>query len=261
MMTLLQAFQAVFEMVRAGIVGASGYTGVELMRLLSQHPGVELAVVASRTEQGRPVSAVFPSLRGVVDLAFSAPDAPVLTDCDLVFFATPTGTAMRQAPALLDAGVKVIDLSADFRLQDKDEWEHWHGLKHACPDRLSQAVYGLPEMNRAQLREAQLVANPGCYPTAAQLGFLPLLEQDLVEPDTLIADAKSGVSGAGSTPLWRRIFARLASPFPPIPPRVTATCRRSNRGCPPRRPGRSSWFSSPICCPSSGGCRPLCTPG
>ena len=239
MITLLQAFQAVFEMVRAGIVGASGYTGVELMRLLSQHPGVELAVVASRGEQGRPVSAVFPSLRGVVDLAFSAPDAPALTDCDLVFFATPTGTAMGQAPALLDAGVKVIDLSADFRLQDKDEWEHWHGLKHACPDYLSRAVYGLPEMNRAQIREAQLVANPGCYPTAAQLGFLPLLEQDLVEPDSLIADAKSGVSGAGRN-------ATLATHFCEAGESFSAYSAAGHRHLPEIRQGLSAASSGPV---------------
>ncbi len=184
-------------MIRAGIVGGTGYTGVELMRFLSRHPEVELAVVTSRTEQGKPVSGIFPSLRGVTDLAFSNPETTALSSCDLVFFATPSATAMHQAPNLLDAGVKVIDLSADFRLRDKDEWERWYGQKHACPDYLSKAVYGLPEVNRAQISQAQLIANPGCYPTVIQLGFLPLLEHDLVETGSLIADAKSGVSGAG----------------------------------------------------------------
>ena len=184
-------------MIKAGIVGGTGYTGVELMRHLSRHPEVELVVVTSRAEQGNPVSAVFPSLRGAIDLTFAGPSATELSACDLVFFATPNGTAMHQAPELLEAGVKVIDLSADFRLRDKDEWEHWYGQKHACPDYLDKAVYGLPEVNRAKIREAQLIANPGCYPTAIQLGFLPLLENDLVETDSLIADAKSGVSGAG----------------------------------------------------------------
>ena len=184
-------------MIRAGIVGATGYTGVELMRLLSQHPEVELIAVTSRVERDKPVSSVFPSLRGVIDLCFSEPDTAGLSGCDLVFFATPNGTAMRQAPELLERGVKVIDLSADFRLKDKDEWKQWYGQRHACPDYLSRAVYGLPEMNRAEIRDAQLIANPGCYPTAIQLGFLPLLENDLVAPDSLIADAKSGISGAG----------------------------------------------------------------
>ena len=184
-------------MIKAGIVGGTGYTGVELLRLLSRHPEVDLAAVTSRAEQGKPVAEIFPSLRGVTGLAFSDPETAALQDCDLVFFATPSGTAMHQAPGLLEAGVKVIDLSADFRLRDRDEWEHWYGRKHASPGYLGEAVYGLPEVNRAAIREARLIANPGCYPTVIQLGFLPLLEQRLVETDSLIADAKSGVSGAG----------------------------------------------------------------
>ena len=186
-------------MIKAGIVGGTGYTGVELMRLLSRHPEVELITVTSRTEQGKPVSSIFPSLSDVTALTFSNPGTVALSSCDLVFFATPSGTAMHQAPDLLEAGIKVIDLSADFRLRDKDEWEHWYGQKHACPDYLSKAVYGLPEVNRYQISQAQLIANPGCYPTAIQLGFLPLLEHDLVEAGSLIADAKSGISGAGRT--------------------------------------------------------------
>ena len=184
-------------MIRAGIVGGTGYTGVELMRCLSRHLEVDLVAVTSRAEQGKRVSEIFPSLRGVVDLTFSGPESGALPDCDVVFFATPSGTAMHQAPGLLEAGVKVIDLSADYRLRDKEVWEQWYGLEHASPDYLGEAVYGLPEVNRGDIAGARLVANPGCYPTAIQLGFLPLLEQDLVETDSLIADAKSGVSGAG----------------------------------------------------------------
>ena len=201
------------QMIRAGIVGGTGYTGVELMRCLSGHPEVELIAVTSRAQQGRPVAGVFPSLRGVIDLTFSDPDKAALSSCDVVFFATPSGTAMHQAPDLLEAGVKVIDLSADFRLQDRDEWEHWYGQEHACPDYLSKAVYGLPEVNRAEIRKAQLIANPGCYPTVIQLGFLPLLENDLVETQSLIADAKSGVSGAGRKSVLATQFCEAGESF------------------------------------------------
>jgi N-acetyl-gamma-glutamyl-phosphate reductase len=184
-------------MVRVGIVGGTGYTGVELLRLLVLHPGVELGVVTSRGEAGRAVSDVYPSLRGRVDQAFVAPDEARLSECDVVLFATPNGIAMQGAPALLDAGVKVIDLAADFRLRDLDVWERWYGMKHACPDLVAEAVYGLPEVARDDIRRARLVANPGCYPTAVQLGFLPLVEAGLIDPGSLIADAKSGASGAG----------------------------------------------------------------
>ena len=184
-------------MIRVGVVGGTGYTGVELLRLLVAHPESELAVITSRSEAGKPVADLFPNLRGSLELAFSVPDIGQLSACDLVFFATPNGTAMGMVPQLLEAGVRVIDLAADFRLRQADQWEHWYGMPHACPQLLEQAVYGLPEINRAAIAQAQLVANPGCYPTAVQLGFLPLLEAGLVEHDRLIADAKSGVSGAG----------------------------------------------------------------
>ena len=184
-------------MIKAGIVGGTGYTGVELLRLLAGHPEVELTVITSRSEAGRPVADMFPNLRGHLDLVFTAPDPAVLSTCDVVFFATPNGTAMKLVTPLLEAGVKVIDLAADFRLKDADEWEQWYGMPHACPELLDEAVYGLPEMNREMVRNANLVANPGCYPTAVQLGFLPLLEKGLVDSQALIADAKSGVSGAG----------------------------------------------------------------
>ncbi|HED13120.1 MAG TPA: N-acetyl-gamma-glutamyl-phosphate reductase [Gammaproteobacteria bacterium] len=183
--------------IKAGIVGATGYTGVELLRLLAAHPQVEIALITSRALAGQAVSDLFPSLRGVVDLHFSVPDPVQLSTCDVVFFATPNGVAMQYVPKLLEAGVKVIDLAADFRIRDVAVWEQWYGQAHSCPQLLSEAVYGLPETHRQQIREARLVANPGCYPTAVQLGFLPLLEQAAVETGALIADCKSGVSGAG----------------------------------------------------------------
>lgn len=185
------------SMASIGIIGGSGYTGVELVRLLSRHPEATIRFISSRTHAGTRVDAQFANLRGITDLEFCDPaDAPA-AECDLVFFATPNGTAMKQAEQLLDAGVKLVDLSADFRLKDVDVWQQWYKLEHACPHLLDEAVYGLPEMNRAAVANARLVANPGCYPTAVQLGFLPLLEQGLVDTSQLIADAKSGVSGAG----------------------------------------------------------------
>ncbi|MDH4276091.1 MAG: N-acetyl-gamma-glutamyl-phosphate reductase [Gammaproteobacteria bacterium] len=184
-------------MLKVGIVGGTGYTGVELLRLLAAHPQVELAVITSRSEAGMAVSDMFPNLRGHVSLKFTAPDTQALTACDVVFFATPNGTAMQTVPELLRAGVRVIDLAADYRLRDRNEWEKWYGMTHASPDYLEQAVYGLPEVHRAAVRDARLIANPGCYPTAVQLGWLPLLEAELIETSHLIADCKSGVSGAG----------------------------------------------------------------
>ncbi len=184
-------------MIKAAIVGGTGYTGVELLRLLAAHPEVELSAITSRSEAGLAVADMFPNLRGHVELAFCEPDQAGLTECDVVFFATPNGIAMQHVPALLEAGVRVIDLAADFRLKDPAEWAEWYGQPHACPDLLQEAVYGLPEVNRAAVAQARLVANPGCYPTAVQLGFLPLLESKLVDASRLIADAKSGVSGAG----------------------------------------------------------------
>ena len=183
--------------IKVGIVGGTGYTGVELLRLLSRHPQIELAVITSRGNDGLPVADMFPSLRGVINLAFTAPDEKVLSNCDVVFFATPNGTAMTMVKALLDKGVRVVDLAADFRLKSAEEWSQWYGMAHACPELLEEAVYGLPEKNRQQIVAARLVANPGCYPTAVQLGFLPLIEKGLIEIDGLIADCKSGVSGAG----------------------------------------------------------------
>jgi N-acetyl-gamma-glutamyl-phosphate reductase len=184
-------------MIKVGIVGGTGYTGVELLRLLAQHPEVSLHVITSRSEAGMAVSDLFPNLRGHVDLVFTEPDVDLLASCDVVFFATPHTVAMALVPELIAKGTRVIDLSADFRLKDAMQWQQWYNMPHTCPELLEQAVYGLPEVNREQIKTAQLVAAPGCYPTATQLGFLPLLENNLIVPTQLIADAKSGVSGAG----------------------------------------------------------------
>ena len=200
-------------MIKVGIVGGTGYTGVELLRLLAQHPAVELSAITSRGDAGTHVAAMFPSLRGRVDLKFEDPAAANLKACDLVFFATPNGVAMQQAPELLDAGVRVVDLAADYRIVDVAEWEKWYGMKHASPAWVAKAVYGLPEVNRNAIRGARLVANPGCYPTAVQLGFAPLVEAGLVEISGLIADAKSGVSGAGRKAEVSSLFSEASDNF------------------------------------------------
>lgn len=200
-------------MIKVGIVGGTGYTGVELLRLLAQHPEVALTAITSRAEAGSAVADMFPSLRGRVNLTFSDPATAPLRDCQMVFFATPNGVAMQQARALLDAGVRVVDLAADFRIKDIAVWEKWYGMTHVAPDLVAEAVYGLPEMNRAQIKSARLVANPGCYPTAVQLGFLPLIEAGCVDAGYLIADAKSGVSGAGRKAETHSLFAEASDNF------------------------------------------------
>jgi len=199
--------------IKAGIVGGTGYTGVELLRLLAQHPNVQLKAITSRKEAGSAVSAIFPGLRGRVDLAFTEPGAERLRGCDVVFFATPNGVAMSEARAILDAGARLVDLSADFRLRDIAEWERWYKVKHAAPELAREAVYGLCELNRERIRGARLVANPGCYPTAVQLGLLPLAEAGVVDLDHLIADAKSGVSGAGRKAELQLAYSEVADNF------------------------------------------------
>ena len=200
-------------MIKIGIVGGTGYTGVELLRILAQHPQAQLAAITSRKEVGMPVAEMFPSLRGSVDLKFSDPKDAGLAACDIVFFATPNGIAMTQAQALLSGGVKVIDLAADFRIKDIAVWEKWYGMTHACPELLEEAVYGLPEANRDAIKGARIVANPGCYPTATQLGFLPLVEAGVVDDQHLIADTKSGVSGAGRKAETHILFAEASDNF------------------------------------------------
>lgn len=213
----MATFEASSSKIKIGIVGGTGYTGVELLRLLARHPNADIRAITSRGEAGISVADLFPSLRGHLDLRFTEPDMSQLTECDLVFFATPTGIAMGMAPELLAAGVRIIDLAADFRLKDAEVWERWygkeHGGAHRCPELLAEAVYGLPEVNRELIRGARLIANPGCYPTAVQLGLLPLVEKGLVDCGRLIADAKSGVSGAGRQGKVANLHAEVSDSF------------------------------------------------
>ncbi len=200
-------------MIKVGIVGGTGYTGAELLRLLLGHPGVELCVITSRQEAGRSVSDHFPNFRGHIDLKFSSPDAADLNACDVVFFATPHAASMHVVPELISAGVRVIDLSADYRIKDADLWAQWYGESHSSPELLPAAVYGLPEVGRDAIKNAQLLACPGCYPTAVQLGFLPLLEAGWVDASRLIADAKSGVSGAGRSLKLGSLYVEASDSF------------------------------------------------
>lgn len=200
-------------MIKIGIVGGTGYTGIELLRILARHPECQIVAITSRKETGTPVAKVFPSLRGAVDIAFSDPSSADLRRCDAVFFATPNTVAMGEVRPLADAGVRIVDLSADFRIRDVAVWEKWYKVKHAAPELVSKAVYGLPEVNRDSIRKAQLVANPGCYPTAVQLGLLPLLEAGAVDAGHLIADAKSGVSGAGKKAEEHLLYSEAADNF------------------------------------------------
>jgi N-acetyl-gamma-glutamyl-phosphate reductase len=200
-------------MIKVGIVGGTGYTGIELLRILARHPESELVAITSRKEAGTPASEIFPSLRGIVDLPYSDPAKTDLSKCDVVFFATPNTVAMGEARALVEDGVRVVDLSADFRIKDVAVWEKWYKVKHAAPDLVAQAVYGLPEVNRGKISRARLVANPGCYPTAVQLGLIPLLATGAVDEGHLIADAKSGVSGAGKKTEEHLLFSEAADNF------------------------------------------------
>ena len=200
-------------MIKVGIVGGTGYTGVELLRLLAVHPHVEVVAITSRGEAGRPVADLFPNLRGHFDLCFSDPAAGELDQCDVVFFATPHGVAQSTVPGLLEKGIKVIDLSADFRIRDIALWEKWYNQPHACPELVDEAVYGLPEANRDAIKAARLIACPGCYPTSVQLGFKPLLENGLVELDDLIANAASGVSGAGRQANVANLLTEVSDSF------------------------------------------------
>ena len=200
-------------MLKVGIVGGTGYTGAELLRILAGHPEAEVIMITSRAEAGIKVDTLFPTLRGHVDLEFTVPDADALADCDVVFFATPHNVAMNMVPTLLEKGTRVIDLSADFRIKDVKVWEKWYNETHACPELLEQAVYGLPERNAEQIKGAQLIACPGCYPTSVELGFLPLLENKLIDAKRLIANSASGVSGAGRQGKIPNLFAEASDSF------------------------------------------------
>jgi N-acetyl-gamma-glutamyl-phosphate reductase len=226
-------------MITVGIVGGTGYTGAELLRLLARHPEVRIASITSRGDAGTDVAQMFPNLRGRLRLRFEDPAKANLKSCDVVFFATPNGVAMEQAPALLDAGVRIIDLAADYRIRDVADWNRWYGMQHASPEWVGKAVYGLPEMNRSAIRNARLVANPGCYPTAVQLGFMPLLERGLVDLDHLVADAKSGVSGAGRKAEVATLFAEASDNF-------KAYAVAGHRHLPEIRQGLSAMAGKPL---------------
>ncbi|UQB42550.1 N-acetyl-gamma-glutamyl-phosphate reductase [Thiomicrospira microaerophila] len=199
--------------IQVGIVGGTGYTGVELLRLLANHPHAEVKVITSRSEAGMSVADMFPSLRGRFDLCFSEPNMEALKACDLVFFATPHGVAMSLTPDLIEAGVRVIDLAADFRLNDLKVWQDWYGMEHSCPEVMKDVVYGLPELYREQIKSAKVIANPGCYPTAIQLGFQPLLKAGIVDLKHLVADGKSGISGAGRAAKVGSLSAETSESF------------------------------------------------
>lgn len=200
-------------MLKVGVVGASGYTGIELVKLLIAHPEVKLVAVTSNAEQGKPVAEIFPALRLQTELSFYPHDTPLLMECDVIFFASPHATAMHQIPHLYAEGKRIIDLSADFRIKDAQLWQEWYGVEHACPELLAEAVYGLPELNREAIKSARLVANPGCYPTAVSLALMPLLKENAISLDNIIADAKSGVSGAGRQAKIANLYAEANESF------------------------------------------------
>ncbi len=202
-------------MTRIGIIGASGYTGGELSRLLSSHPQVEITVVTSRQHEGKTMAEVFPHLRQCSDLICEAPDIDALcAKADLFFTAVPHKTAMAIVPTLLARDRKVIDLSADFRLKDVSIYERWY-QQHTAPEYIDRAVYGLPEIYRKAITDASLVANPGCYPTSILLPLAPLLEDKLIETKGIIADSKSGVSGAGRAASVATLYCEVADGFRP----------------------------------------------
>ena len=201
------------QQIKVGIVGGTGYTGVELLRILTLHPNAKLAMITSRKEAGARLDAMFPSLRGRCDLVFSDTATADLTQSDVVFYATPHGVAMADAPKLVAAGVKIIDLAADFRFKDLAVFEQCYKLPHSCPDLAAEAAYGLVELNRDAIKKARIVGNPGCYPTTMQLGFQPLLKARVIDASSLIAACASGVSGAGKKADMDLIFSEASDNF------------------------------------------------
>ena len=187
--------------VRVAVAGASGYTGAELVRLLSQHPHVQLTAVTSEKSAGAAISAVYPHLQGIVPLSFEALAPEALAErADVLFLALPHTKSMGPVASCMKAGKRVIDLSADFRLKDPGTYEAWYQTAHAQPQLIKDAVYGLPELHRSAITQARLVASPGCYPTAAILQLAPLIAHGLIATDSIVIDAKSGISGAGRSP-------------------------------------------------------------
>ncbi len=202
-------------MIRTGILGASGYTGSELIRIILDHPEFELTYVSANKYVGEKVSNLYLSFAGLVNLEYEKLDASRIDLlCDIVFVCLPHGESMKHIPDILDMGKKVVDLSADFRLKEAESYRKWYGVDHACPAFLDEAVYGLPEINREKITKARLVANPGCYPTAAILGLMPLVVKNLVS-GRIVIDAKSGVSGAGRKTTLATHFPQAAENMSP----------------------------------------------
>lgn len=204
------------DKIRAGLVGISGYAGMELARLMTRHPQMELVLACSRAEAGRKLGDFYPFLRKLpgADVEISVYEAKAAADqCDIVFLAVPAGTAMQMAADLLPLGARVVDFSADFRLHDPDVYQAWYKIPHSAPDLLSSAVYGIPEIYAEALRKTRLVANPGCYPTASILGLYPALRNGLIRTDNIVIDAKSGASGAGRKPAIATLFCEVSDNF------------------------------------------------
>lgn len=200
-------------MLKIAIVGASGYTGLELIRLLDRHPQVEISCVTSEQSAGKRISDTFPTLRGRCDLVLEPLDpAAIAAKADMIFTALPHQAAMKVVPAFLAAGKKVVDLSADYRLHDPEVYAAWYE-PHLNPELLPEAVFGLPELRRDLIKQARLVANPGCYPTSVILGLKPLLENGLIDPATIIADSKSGTSGAGRSTKVDSLYCEVNDSF------------------------------------------------
>ncbi|MGB0544639.1 MAG: N-acetyl-gamma-glutamyl-phosphate reductase [Candidatus Pseudothioglobus sp.] len=201
--------------LKVGIIGGSGYTGIELLRILHQHPSAEVHAITSRALEGKKLSEVFPNMHGISNLSYLLPDDEKLFECDLVFFATPHGVAMNNASLFLDKDIKVIDLGADFRINNAEIWSNWYNMEHTQKSLLSEAVYGQPEINRSSIKDARLIANPGCYPTAVLLALKPLLEENLIDPLNIIADCKSGASGAGRNANQATLLCEITESFKP----------------------------------------------
>jgi len=196
-------------MIKVGIVGGTGYTGAELVRILAAHPNAEIACITSREAKGQAVASHYSSLRGITDLCFSAPSIEDLANLDVVFFATPHGVAQSLCGPLLDKGVRIIDLSADFRIKDIALWEQWYGVEHQAKHWVESAVYGLPEFNREQIKSAQLVAAPGCYPTSVQLALMPIMGHQDIDHGSIIINSASGVTGAGRAAKQPNLFCEV----------------------------------------------------
>ena len=199
--------------IKVGIIGGSGYTGIELLRILHLHNSAKVAVITSRALEGKKVSEIFPSMSGISDLDYSLPDDKALYECNIIFFATPHGVAMNSANSFINKGIKVVDLGADFRMNDADLWSEWYNMEHTQSSLLKEAVYGQPEIRRNLIKEARLIANPGCYPTAVLLALKPLLENNLIDPSNIIADCKSGASGAGRIANQKMLLSEASENF------------------------------------------------